>query len=133
MASITKIFSFLFIQSFKIFRVPHCGVLGLGELSHDSDHVRSNYVVFYSSHVCDVTRGVYVLKTLHFWPRGARSNDHHLVDRRKSKSARAMPTFRKLDEYSETEDWRHYIERVNHFFEAKEITDPDKKDPYFMY
>ena len=89
-----------------------------------------------SSHVDVVTRGlygIYVLKTLHFWRRGTRSNDHGLVDRRKSKSARAMPTFRKLDEYSETEDWRHYIERVNHFFEAKEITDPDKKDPYFMY
>ena len=33
-----------------------------------------------------------------------------------------MPTFGKLDEYNETEDWRHYIERVNHFFEANEIT-----------
>ena len=29
-----------------------------------------------------------------------------------------MPTFGKLDEYNETEDWCHYIERVNHFFEA---------------
>ena len=38
-----------------------------------------------------------------------------------------MPTFGKLDEYNETEDWRHYIERVNHFFEANEITDSDKR------
>ena len=29
-----------------------------------------------------------------------------------------MSTFGKLDEYNETEDWCHYIERVNHFFEA---------------
>lgn len=43
-----------------------------------------------------------------------------------------MPTFGKLDEYSETEDWRHYIERVNHFFEANEITDPDKKRSIFL-
>ena len=34
-----------------------------------------------------------------------------------------MPTFGKLDEYNETEDWRHYIERVNHFFEGNEITE----------
>lgn len=43
-----------------------------------------------------------------------------------------MPTFGKLDEYSETEDWRHYIECVNHFFEANEITDPDKKRSIFL-
>ena len=42
-----------------------------------------------------------------------------------------MPTFGKLDEYNETEDWRHYIERVNHFFEANEITDPDKRRSIF--
>ena len=29
-----------------------------------------------------------------------------------------MSTFGKLDEFNETEDWCHYIERVNHFFEA---------------
>ena len=38
-----------------------------------------------------------------------------------------MPTFGKFDEYNETEDWRHYIEGVNNFFEANEITDPDKR------
>ncbi|KAL9978544.1 hypothetical protein ACROYT_G016071 [Oculina patagonica] len=43
-----------------------------------------------------------------------------------------MPTFGKLDEYNETEDWRHYTERVNHFFEANEITDPDKKRSIFL-
>ena len=39
--------------------------------------------------------------------------------------------FGKLDEYNETEDWRHYIEGVNHFFEANEITDPDKRRSIF--
>ena len=34
-----------------------------------------------------------------------------------------MPTFGKLDEYNETEDWHHCIERVNHFFEGNEITE----------
>ena len=43
-----------------------------------------------------------------------------------------MPTFGKLDECNETEDWRHYIERVNHFFEANEITDPDKRRSIFL-
>ena len=43
-----------------------------------------------------------------------------------------MPTFGKLDEYNETEDWRHYIERVNHFFEANKITDPDKRRSIFL-
>ena len=40
--------------------------------------------------------------------------------------------FGKLDEYNETEDWRHYIEGVNHFFEANEITDPDKRRSIFL-
>ena len=44
-----------------------------------------------------------------------------------------MPTFEKLDEYNETEDWwSHYIDRVNHFFEANEITDPDKGRSIFL-
>ena len=43
-----------------------------------------------------------------------------------------MPAFGKLDECNETEDWRHYIERVNHFFEANEITDPDKRRSIFL-
>ena len=43
-----------------------------------------------------------------------------------------MPTFEKLDEYNETEDWCHYIERVNLFFDASEITDPDKKRSLFL-
>ena len=43
-----------------------------------------------------------------------------------------MPTFGKLDEHNKTENWRHYIERVNHFFEANEITDPDKKRSIFL-
>ena len=43
-----------------------------------------------------------------------------------------MTTFGKLDEYNETEDWHHYIERVNNFFEANEITDPDKRRSIFL-
>ena len=43
-----------------------------------------------------------------------------------------MPAFGKLDECNETEDWRHYIERVNHVFEANEITDPDKRRSIFL-
>ena len=43
-----------------------------------------------------------------------------------------MPTSGKLDEYNETEDWHHYIERVNNFFEANEITDPDKRRSIFL-
>lgn len=43
-----------------------------------------------------------------------------------------MPTFGKLDEYNETEDWRHCSGCVNHFFEANEITDPDKKRSIFL-
>ena len=43
-----------------------------------------------------------------------------------------MPTFGKLDEYNKTEDWRHYIEHVNHFFEANEITDPCKRRSIFL-
>ena len=43
-----------------------------------------------------------------------------------------MPTFGKLDEYNETEDWRHYIERVNLFFDANEITDPAKQRSLFL-
>ena len=38
-----------------------------------------------------------------------------------------MPTFGKLDEYNETKDWHHYTEHVNYFFDANEITNPDKK------
>ena len=43
-----------------------------------------------------------------------------------------MPTFGKLDEYNETEDWRHDMERVNHFFGANEIIDPDKRRSIFL-
>ena len=43
-----------------------------------------------------------------------------------------MPTFGKLDEYNETEDLRHYIKGVNHFFEANETTDPDKRRSIFF-
>ena len=43
-----------------------------------------------------------------------------------------MPTFGKKDEYNESEDWRHYVERLNHFFEANEITDDAKQRSIFL-
>lgn len=43
-----------------------------------------------------------------------------------------MPTFGKLDKYNKTEDWPHYIERVNHSFEANEITHPGKRRSIFL-
>ena len=54
-----------------------------------------------------------------------------LQGRQRRGSLRESP-FGKLDEYNETEDWRHYIEGVNHFFEANEITDPDKRRSIFL-
>ena len=37
-------------------------------------------------------------------------------------------TFEKVDEYDhENEEWRHYVERFDHFFTANEITDKDKR------
>ena len=41
-----------------------------------------------------------------------------------------MPTFGKVDEYKADENWRNYVERLNHFFEANEIRcegDPKEK------
>ena len=43
-----------------------------------------------------------------------------------------MPTFGKVDEYKDDEDWRHYFERQNHFFEANEITDAAKQRSLFL-
>ena len=43
-----------------------------------------------------------------------------------------MPTFGKLDECNETEDWRHYVKRVNHFFEANEIKVPGRRRSIFL-
>ena len=51
---------------------------------------------------------------------------------KEGKSTWNMPTFGKLDEYNETKDWHHYIERVNHFFEANEIKDPGKRRFIFL-
>ena len=48
------------------------------------------------------------------------------------KSARKMPTFGKLGDYNEMEEWRHCIELVNCFCEAKEIMDPGKKRSIFL-
>ena len=43
-----------------------------------------------------------------------------------------MPTFGKVDEYNENEEWRHYVERLNHFYEANEITDEAKQRSIFL-
>ena len=43
-----------------------------------------------------------------------------------------MPTFGKVDEYENDEDWRHYVECLNHFFEANEITDAAKQRSIFL-
>ena len=70
------------------------------------------------------------------------SSIHHIFGRRgtctdayckvdKGREVYVNHPFGKLDEYNETEDWRHYIEGVNHFFEANEITDPDKRRSIF--
>ena len=42
------------------------------------------------------------------------------------------PTYGKIDEYNESEDLRYYIERLNHFFEANEITDDAKQRSIFL-
>lgn len=82
------------------------GILGLVELSRDSRSytIKLRRVLAMCGVVTRSLYRVYVLKTLHCWRRGTRSNDHDLVDKRESKFAPKMPTFRKLDEYSETED-----------------------------
>ena len=45
---------------------------------------------------------------------------------------KTMPNFGKIDEYNESEDWRNYVERFNHFFEANEITDDAKQRSIFL-
>ena len=76
-----------------------------------------------------VVRSLYTackLNTLHFWQRGNVFKGPRSGRQRKSEVCTIMPTFRKLD------DWRHYIERVNHFFEANEITNPGKGRSIFL-
>ncbi len=42
-------------------------------------------------------------------------------------------TFGKVNEYNhEDEEWRHYVERIDHFFTANEITDKDKMRSVFL-
>lgn len=41
-------------------------------------------------------------------------------------------TFGKVTEYKETEEWIHYVERMNHYFTANEITDENKKRSIFL-
>ena len=37
-----------------------------------------------------------------------------------------------VEEYKDDEDWHHYVERLNHFFEANEITDAAKQRSIFL-
>ena len=40
----------------------------------------------------------------------------------------ATPLFGKIDEFnSKNEEWRHYVERMNHFFAANGIEDQEKQ------
>ena len=42
-------------------------------------------------------------------------------------------TIGKISEYvHENEEWRHYVERIDHFFAANEITDKDKQRSIFL-
>jgi hypothetical protein len=44
-----------------------------------------------------------------------------------------MTTFGKIKEFNgEHEEWKHYIERMNHFFEANEIEDEGKQRSIFL-
>jgi len=38
-----------------------------------------------------------------------------------------MPPYGKIEEYNSTDDWTQYVERLNHYFSANEITDAGKK------
>ena len=43
-----------------------------------------------------------------------------------------MATFGKVTEFKETEEWIHYVERMNHYFSANEITEESKKRSIFL-
>jgi hypothetical protein len=43
-----------------------------------------------------------------------------------------MATYSRIEEYDETEEWPQYIERMDHYFEANEIDDDDKKRSIFL-
>jgi DNA gyrase/topoisomerase IV subunit A len=43
-----------------------------------------------------------------------------------------MATFGKIEEYQETEDWRNYVKRLDHYFEANDIKSNDKQKAIFL-
>ncbi len=43
-----------------------------------------------------------------------------------------MATYGRIDEYDETEEWTQYVERMDHYFEANDIEDKDKKRSIFL-
>ena len=45
----------------------------------------------------------------------------------------ATPLFGKIDDFNgENEKWRHYVERINHFFPANGIEDQEKQRSIFL-
>jgi len=81
-------------------------------------------------HVFVVVRSlytVYTLNTLHFWRRGNVFERPRSGRRRESEVCTNYAYVWEVRQVQRSEDWRHYIERVNHFFEANEITDPGKR------
>jgi hypothetical protein len=45
-----------------------------------------------------------------------------------------MTTFGKIKEFNgEHQEWKHYIERMNHFFDANEIKDEGKQRSFKTY
>ena len=43
-----------------------------------------------------------------------------------------MATFGRIEEYSESENWSQYIERLRYYFEANSITETEKKRSIFL-
>ena len=43
-----------------------------------------------------------------------------------------MATYGRIDEYDESEEWTQYVERMDHYFEANDIEDKDKKRSIFL-
>ncbi|CAB4030147.1 uncharacterized protein K02A2.6-like, partial [Paramuricea clavata] len=58
---------------------------------------------------------------------------HKFVDGDASKKLRRnMATYGRIDEYDESEEWTQYVERMDHYFEANDIEDKDKKRSIFL-
>ena len=43
-----------------------------------------------------------------------------------------MATFGRIEEYTESENWSQYIERLGYYFEANSITEAEKKRSIFL-